>query len=682
MTSPTSDRRQGLIGNTPFKAPAALATTGPITLSGEQVIDGTMTLGSRVLVKDQANQVDNGLYDSSTGPWTRCLDADGTYDIAQGTLILVNGGSANLKTIFNVTSLAPSPGLTSIVWAALNSILNFASGIGATLIGNLRSFTGAAAATVHNEIEGLPINVKRSIIAGVFDPSVDGNYALTTAAINTALAAGRTAYLEAGTWVVENIALVSGAKIIGDGRGVTILKQRANATTNNYVVAANYTAATDTGVSTNLTGITISDLTFLGRIASEGFSQFVHLLFLNGTTDTVVERCEFLGFKGDGLYLAGGTVAGNERHNLRVIVRDCLFDGVTNTNRNAISVIDGDCVTIENNRFYRCTNGSTMPGAIDIEPDNTFNVIRDIRIVENHFRDCSGTNGNISLSLADLVYTTQPSGILIEGNDIDGGSSYLSHGLFLRHVNAAALARNHSIRVVGNRITRVQRPFWIDGVRMVDITDNDVTDTQVGATIGVDYPNMSMLFKNNLLQQISNSNAGNGVAIAWGGATWLDIIGNTFADVGKANGTSGIAMDFNNGTSSYVSVLNNRIQNGAALTTVFIQKEGPHTFTPATNRWDGNTSGGLGNSFQAGFGSASYNPPSLADGVGTTTTVTALGAVMGNPTTASFSLDLQGITVTSWVSAADTISVRFQNESGGTLDLANGTLFARDFKQS
>lgn len=74
-------------------------------------------------------------------------------------------------------------------------------------------------------------------------------------------------------------------------------------------------------------------------------------------------------------------------------------------------------------------------------------------------------------------------------------------------------------------------------------------------------------------------------------------------------------------------------------------------------------------------GSATYNPPSLADGVGTTTTVTVTGVALADfVTSVSFSLDLQGITLTAYISGADTVSVRFQNESGGTLDLASGTL--------
>lgn len=75
-------------------------------------------------------------------------------------------------------------------------------------------------------------------------------------------------------------------------------------------------------------------------------------------------------------------------------------------------------------------------------------------------------------------------------------------------------------------------------------------------------------------------------------------------------------------------------------------------------------------------GSATYDPPSLADGAGATTTVTVTGAALGDYASASFSLDTSGITITAWVSAANTVSIRFQNESGGPLDISSGTLRA------
>jgi hypothetical protein len=76
-------------------------------------------------------------------------------------------------------------------------------------------------------------------------------------------------------------------------------------------------------------------------------------------------------------------------------------------------------------------------------------------------------------------------------------------------------------------------------------------------------------------------------------------------------------------------------------------------------------------------GTATYDPPSLNDGDGATTTVTVTGAALGDFVETSFSLDLQGITTTAWVSAANTVSVRLQNETGGTIDLGSGTLRAR-----
>ena len=56
MSSATTDRRMGLTGDKGMKAPARLATTGNITLSGEQTIDGVLTIQSRVLVKNQPSR--------------------------------------------------------------------------------------------------------------------------------------------------------------------------------------------------------------------------------------------------------------------------------------------------------------------------------------------------------------------------------------------------------------------------------------------------------------------------------------------------------------------------------------------------------------------------------------------------------------------------------------------------
>lgn len=85
---------------------------------------------------------------------------------------------------------------------------------------------------------------------------------------------------------------------------------------------------------------------------------------------------------------------------------------------------------------------------------------------------------------------------------------------------------------------------------------------------------------------------------------------------------------------------------------------------------------GTASRFKQDQGLKTHDFGSLIDGAGETTTVTVTGAALGNFAQASLSVDLQGLTMTAWVSAADTVSVRVQNETGGTIDLGSATLRA------
>ena len=67
------------------------------------------------------------------------------------------------------------------------------------------------------------------------------------------------------------------------------------------------------------------------------------------------------------------------------------------------------------------------------------------------------------------------------------------------------------------------------------------------------------------------------------------------------------------------------------------------------------------------------DPSSLADGAGETKSVTVAGAALGDMVLVSAPYDLQDITVTGYVQAANTVEIRIQNEGGATVDLASGT---------
>jgi len=80
-------------------------------------------------------------------------------------------------------------------------------------------------------------------------------------------------------------------------------------------------------------------------------------------------------------------------------------------------------------------------------------------------------------------------------------------------------------------------------------------------------------------------------------------------------------------------------------------------------------------------GSTTWDAPSVASGAQTTTTVTVTGAALGDLCLVSFSLDLQGMQLTSYVSSANTATVVLRNGTAGAIDLASGTLRVRVFKQ-
>jgi len=78
--------------------PCRVATTGAITLSGLQTVDGiALALGDRVLVKDQSTATQNGIYTVKSGSWARPFDSDTGTEIlnTHRELFLITLGTAN-----------------------------------------------------------------------------------------------------------------------------------------------------------------------------------------------------------------------------------------------------------------------------------------------------------------------------------------------------------------------------------------------------------------------------------------------------------------------------------------------------------------------------------------------------------------------------------------------------------
>lgn len=97
-----------------IKLPVRAATTANIaTLAGgaPSTLDGvSLASGDRILVKDQTTASQNGIYVVTTvgtganGTWARATDADGAGELLAGMLVVVNEGSTQADTLWELTT--------------------------------------------------------------------------------------------------------------------------------------------------------------------------------------------------------------------------------------------------------------------------------------------------------------------------------------------------------------------------------------------------------------------------------------------------------------------------------------------------------------------------------------------------------------------------------------------------
>lgn len=143
------DRTTGLVGFSGMKVPVRLATTANLTLSGEQTIDGVAAVtGDRVLVKDQTDQTENGIYVVDTGDWNRAADCDGPYDLVQGSVVYVNAGSTGTGFWYCTSANPVDIESDNITWARASSVLATVSTFWQTVLGLTSASTSRAAAAL------------------------------------------------------------------------------------------------------------------------------------------------------------------------------------------------------------------------------------------------------------------------------------------------------------------------------------------------------------------------------------------------------------------------------------------------------------------------------------------------------------------------------------------------------
>jgi hypothetical protein len=197
---------------------AATTTNGTLTtaFAAGQVIDGyTLVLGDRILLKNQTNQPDNGIYTvNSSGAPTRATDANTSSTLNNAT-VLVTRGTVNADTAWTQTTANPTVGTSNIVFAQFGAGASFTAGNGISIVGATISVNNGTGLT----FSGGVLVIDHSIVPEKFSVSIgDGSSLSYTVTHNL------------GTLDVT-------VEIYDNGTGARVMTDVVHATTNTLTIS-------------------------------------------------------------------------------------------------------------------------------------------------------------------------------------------------------------------------------------------------------------------------------------------------------------------------------------------------------------------------------------------------------------------------------------------------------------
>lgn len=269
-----------------------------------------------------------------------------------------------------------------------------------------------------------------------------------------------------------------------------------------------------------LEGNIYEHMSFYGGVTTTNHNNFTHLLSVAGVKNAIIRNCAFYGFKADGILISSGPANGNRRRNQNILVENCIFDGVVQNNRNGVSVIMCDHITIQNCHFKNigAPTLTQSVGAIDVERnDKTNQQTNNVRILNNVFEniDTTNTSGVALFCFGDNTSSGIPSsknheirgnrfincywGVSLPEEKLDKSINVtptgvnISENFFIQNVKAIQCFENSNINITGNhfygdyangKYSNIE--FWVDNViKNVNISKNFFYNTGRNASIDI-----------------------------------------------------------------------------------------------------------------------------------------------------------------------------------------------------
>ena len=227
-----------------WKNPVTAATLTNITLSGPQTIDGVSVIaGNTVLVKNQTNSAENGIYQVNAGAWTYAVGST-TWQQYVSALVFIEYGSQGSSAWYCTAQPGGTLGTTPMTWSNFSVSTSYSAGTGLTLTAGVFSITntGVTAATYGSATQTpvIAVNAQGQI----------------TSATNTTITPSISSVTGLGTGVATFLATPTSSNLAAAVTDETGSGALVFATSPTLVTPALGTPAS--GVMTNVTGLPLT----------------------------------------------------------------------------------------------------------------------------------------------------------------------------------------------------------------------------------------------------------------------------------------------------------------------------------------------------------------------------------------------------------------------------------------
>lgn len=582
---------------------------------------------------------------------------------------------------------------------------------GSALVGYLPAGTGAVATTVQTKLrETVSVKDFGAVGDGVTDD---------TSAIQTAINSGAKAvYFPAATYIVTQLTLASGQVLYGDGYAQSVLSWAqvniASPTRNMFVSGG------------DVTDVEFRDLGFRGNLlvqtTMDGTGQnLMGFKFRAGSVRNATWRnCKIYEFgdqsKSGGAGILIGPNAGSSKAIENILITGCVFQDIANVPgvyvgavntyvslaksikivgnvfRNTVNYADQNCVFILGDASISIIDVSVSNNEFDLQQSIDaaieINYSKNVNVESNQVYISGSANAD------GILIRSKVTDFVVSGNTIqNAGTGCLTHAgiILLQHaageVQQRGVVCENTVSGFGN--TSGKGILIGSGCRSVVVSGNIIEGVSGASqtTYGMQaYGSQDIVITDNVIR---NCKIGLEFSTGDGGITRTTVENNRFDACGQSGdwviNTNAVGI-----TATNICVRNNFLTNAVVGTSgfyspAFAAATGNTVYNNETSLTEVNSSHVSKVTWRSILRSTwAQGSIGMSDGQGFTIPSggqTVTGAALGDAVVVGAETDLQGVTATGYVSAANTVQVRVQNETGGAVTVAAANWYVQVLKK-